>query len=118
MHQLVAPIAALFWVDAEEKGKSRIAVATRWTVEGPFSLELGPGVYAIFEPRRGMVSSTAFTRLRDFDNESYYVGLFSRIQDQSEGPVLCLGDVLVQPSEAKIAHCAEFLRLLSKESAA
>ena len=117
MNQITAPMAALFWVDTEDAGKTKLAVATRWSVGGECSLEMSPGVYAIFEPLQGNVSSTAFARLEDYDNGAYHISLFNRIQDQAAGPTLCLGDVLVQPTETKQAHLSGFFRLLAKESA-
>ena len=121
MNQITAPIAALFWVDTEDANETRLAIATRWSVKGAFSLKLGPGMYAVFEPQEGIVSSAAFGKLKDFDHESYYISLLSRIEDQAADQFPCQvpypGDVLVQLSEAKQALLSEFSRLLAKESA-
>lgn len=113
-----APIAALFWGE-HSAGEPVATLAVRWSVNQPVCIRLGDGIYAVFEPFKGLIADA--TPLHMFlpgvDTAQYHLLTFRGVQEQATHPLLCPEGVLAQPAEVNTAQFAAIVSLAAKETA-
>ena len=118
MDKIDAPIAALFWAGSRNGESNRLALAVRWSVGGPISVRLCPGIYGVFGPSdEPLVFSEPLNTLSGFEFEACRILLFKGTETQATHPVLCPSGALMQPSEVKTAQLSQMFFLAAKESA-